>query len=80
MLDERLYYLSMFSRQNDFTKSLSYKGATKNHTDKNVGECILEICQAVNFKIILFFWIMCCFWYFVSFLKFEIYSHCCHVF
>lgn len=38
MLEDRLDHLSMFSKENDFTKSLSYKKVTKYHAAKNVRE------------------------------------------
>lgn len=38
MLEDRLDYLSMFSRENVITKVLSYEEAITNYEAKNVGE------------------------------------------
>ena len=61
------FYLSILSIDNNITKLSSYKEAIREHAAKKYRKKIIEVCQAVNKNIILFFWILVYSVKFVSF-------------
>jgi hypothetical protein len=70
MLEERLNYLSILSMGNDVIKSLSYEEAIKDYATEECRKKVYRyVMQLIIENIMLFVWILWCFWYLSAFLK-----------